>query len=283
MRTATFVAGVLLCGLLAASIRKNRMRHRRFGPVDIEPTYENVYAVCPQCGRRNIFNRVTDLGTTEPIAGKAINCESADCDVELWITNDRINPAHEALLFDCRELLERKQYMQTVLTVSQAFEVFFSHFLHVQVLYRTYANEGAHDVPRLNVLLQSLYEHTKTYTFEPMRSLFLDLAAAGTSFATLNDAGVWIDMLPARAHVVKKPKRTVMEAVPSEHLRNLLLALYEVEVASKRNQVVHKQAYRPTAVEASDCLEEASAILLPLTRELDLGGDATWYLSKAGR
>lgn len=28
---------------------------------ELDATYENVSAVCPQCGRRNIYNRATDL------------------------------------------------------------------------------------------------------------------------------------------------------------------------------------------------------------------------------
>src|SRR5207248_2223257 len=90
--------------------------------VHIESTYENIYADCPHCGYQNIFNRASDLKTFEPIAGRDVACTNSDCRRPFRIVSDRINPAHQALLFDCADMLRRKQYMQCVLAVAQSYE-----------------------------------------------------------------------------------------------------------------------------------------------------------------
>ncbi len=137
----------------------------------MEPAYENLIADCPMCGVRNIFNRASDLQTFEPVGLRAVICQV--CKGPFNISNDAINAAHEMLLFGCFALVERKEYMQCVLSVAQAYEVFFSHFMHVQMIYRAYARDGSHDLPHLNRLRQQLYERVHKLTFAPMRSLFL--------------------------------------------------------------------------------------------------------------
>ncbi len=238
---------------------------------EIESTYENVHATCPHCGQRNIFNQVSDLHTGEPIAGREVTCDNEQCGRSFWITSDRINPAHQALLFDCRELLARKQYMQCVLVVAQSYEVFFSHFMHVQVLYRAFAREDD-EIEKLNELLQRLQESIQHFTFEPMRSLFLELAVSDARFANLTDAEAWIDALPKSSRRVPKPTKATIQAVANPRLRDGLLALYDTNIARLRNRVVHKDAYRPTREETEEALREAGDILHPLTRELRLGG-----------
>ena len=92
----------------------------------MEQTYENFVADCPDCGMRNIFNRASDLQTFEPIGFRTVICQA--CQRPFNINNDAINAAHEMLLSGCFALIERKEYMQCVLSVAQAYEVFFSHF-----------------------------------------------------------------------------------------------------------------------------------------------------------
>ncbi len=66
-------------------------------------------------------------------------------------------------------------------------------------------------------------------------------------------------------------------------LKALLLRLLDAKVDKLRNQVVHKDAHRPTREEATHGHDEANAILHGLTARLRLGYDAYWYLSKPGR
>ena len=81
-------------------------------------SYENFVAECPWCSRENIFNRVSDLRTFEPVAGRDVSCQSADCGRPFRIVGDSVNSPHEMLILDCYELIERKHYMNCILNLA---------------------------------------------------------------------------------------------------------------------------------------------------------------------
>lgn len=245
---------------------------------NVEPTYENFIADCPSCCTKNIFNRASDLQTFEPIEFRAVTCQV--CERPFNINNDAINTAHEMLLFGCFAFIKRKEYMQCVLSVAQAYEVFFSHFLYVQLIYRAYANEGSHDLPHLNTLSQKLYCRVKTFTFESMRRLVLRLVVDAIAPASLSAAEVEIEKLRKKPQEVP---REDIEAMPDGSSKALLLKLLDAKPNELRNRVVHKDAYRPTLEEAKLVHDEAGEILHGLTDRLRLGYDFYWYISEAGR
>lgn len=244
----------------------------------MEPTYENFIADCPNCGMKNTFNRASDLQTFKPIGFRAVICQV--CKRPFNINNDAINAAHEMLLFGCFAFIERKEYMQCVLSVAQAYEVFFSHFMHVQLIYRAYAHDGSDDLPHLNRLRQQLYARVHQFTFGPMRRLVLRLVVDAVAPVSLAAAEVAIAALPKRPQDVL---RQDIEAIPDDTLRALLLRLLDADVNKLRNRVVHKDAHRPTREEATHAHDEAREILHGLTARLRLGYDAYWYISEAGR
>lgn len=246
----------------------------------MEPSYENFIADCPNCGMRNTFNRASDLQTFEPIGFRTVTCQA--CKGLFNINNDAINAAHEMLLFGCFAFIERKEYVQCVLSVAQAYEVFFSHFMHVQLIYRAYAQDGSPDLPRLNRLRQQLYHRVRRLTFTPMRRLFLRLVVDAVAPASLAAAEVAIAALPKEPDVPDVPQKDI-EAMPDDPLKALLLCLRGADVNELRNRVVHKDAHRPTREEATHAHDEAREILHGLTARLRLGYDAYWYISEAGR
>jgi hypothetical protein len=79
--------------------------------------------------------------------------------------------------------------------------------------------------------LQQLYDAVQRFTFEPMRSIFLDLVVNGVQFTTLAEAQVWIAALPELPRSIKKPPKVAIESLPSPRLRDLLFALYDASVA----------------------------------------------------
>src|SRR5260221_158441 len=97
-------------------------------------SYENFVAQCPCCGKDCIFNRASDLHTLEPIAGLDVSCQSDDCRKPFRSVGDSVNSAHEMLILDCYELIEAKHYMAVILSLTQAYEVFFSLFFRVELL-----------------------------------------------------------------------------------------------------------------------------------------------------
>lgn len=250
---------------------------------DTEGTYENFIAVCPVCGHRNVFNRASDLCTFEPIAFKTVTCQNPSCRDDFNINGDRINPAHQALLFDCHDLLSGKQYMHAVLSITQAYEVFFSHYLRIELLYRPSATKGSDDLPALNLLAERLYESVQSFTFEPMRRLFLALAVRPTRFRSLAKSEAWINTIPSSPRGIAKVPDEQIDAVGEPELKDRLRDLAAVQINGLRNRVVHKDAYRLTRDEAEAALSDAERVIHGLTSLLRLDGDAVWYLSQAGR
>ncbi len=252
----------------------------------MDQTYENFVADCPHCGMRNTFNRASDLQTFEPINFSAVTCQSPACQRPFNINNDTVNAPHELLLFDCCAFLDRKDYRQCVLNTAQAYEVFFNHFIYVQLIYRAYAHEGNYNLPHLNRLLQQLFDHIQRSTFKPMRRLFLRLLVGGAVPRSLAEAGVAIEHLPNSAEPPKDapdPLRQDIKDMPDEPLGALLLRLLNTDVDERRNRVIHKQAHRPTREEATHAHREAREILFGLTGRLRLGHDPNWYIGQAGR
>ena len=246
---------------------------------DTSATYENFTAVCPLCRATNIFNRASDLKTFKPIGFRTVSCQV--CGGSFNINNDSANAAHEMLLFDCFEFMNRKRYIHCVLSVAQAYEVFFNHFLRVQLVYRAFAREGSSDHSHLNRVLTRLYERTKRLTFEPMRRLVLRLLVDNEAPGSLAQSEAIIANFPKKPPIVPEQD---LRSVGDMPLRELLLRLHATEINKLRNQVIHKQAYRPTLQEAKRVHEEATEILHGLTGHLCmLGDDINWYISGEGR
>jgi hypothetical protein len=245
-----------------------------------EATFENFIAACPICGFRNIFNRASDFRTFEPMDFREVTCQ--ECSRPFNINGDAINAAYEMLLFDCRELIERKQYMRCVLNAAQAYEVFFNHFLYVQLVYRPFANDGSRDLARLNQLMSVLCKRVRNLSFRPMRDLTLHLIVHKVAPASLGAAEAEVARIPRRQIEILPLLREHIEAVDDDRLRLLLLRLSEAGANTLRNRVVHKDASRPTQEEAQAAYKEAREILFGLTGRLRLGHDITWYIREAG-
>ena len=101
-------------------------------------SYENINATCPCCGYKCIFNRISDLCTTDPIGSREVHCLNKECDKLFRIGGDSANERHEMLIFDCYELLDRKQYMHCILNLATAYEMFFSLFLRVKLVHKPF-------------------------------------------------------------------------------------------------------------------------------------------------
>lgn len=240
-------------------------------------SYENFVAECPSCGKESIFNRASDLGTLKPIAGRDVSCQSTDCRKPFRILGDSVNSAHEMLIFDCYDLLERKHYMNCILSLALAYEVFFSLFFRVELLYKPFATDPDQDLADLNRLSEDLREKLQKHTFAPMRALFLQHIVAGRSSKDLADAAAVVAGLPDSP---RDPKDTAIESLGDAKLVPLLKALKATSINTIRNRVVHKQAYRPTRDEVDTAIGETQSILFPLTSHLQLYDEINWYMRK---
>jgi len=241
-------------------------------------TYENVIAECPSCGSTNIFNRVSDLHTLRPIDFREVKCQR--CNQPFSIGGDCINAAHEMLLFECHEFIQGKRYMQCVLTAAQAYEVFFSHFMYVQLLFRAFAKDESRDLTRLNTLIRLLYQRMKGLTFEPMRRLVLRMIVDGVAPPSLVAAEPVILAIPGAATGIRPVTRAEIDQMNDWRLKALLVKLLRADVNTLRNRVIHKDAYRPKEAEAKRVYREAREVLFGLTGRLQLGFDFEWYVNQ---
>lgn len=240
-------------------------------------SYENFIAECPWCSEENIFNRASDLQTFEPIAGRDVSCQSDDCGKSFRIVGDSVDNAHEMLIYDCYELVEQKHYMNCILSLAQAYEIFFSLFFRVELLYKPFGADLKPEPADLNRLSEELYHKIKKHTFADMRALFLQYMVTGRSPKNLTEAEAVISALPDRPG---DPKDATIESLGDTKLVSLLKALKATSIHTLRNRIVHKQAYRPKREEVEAALKETRSILFPLTKHLRLYDDINWYRRK---
>ena len=86
-------------------------------------SYENIIVDCPHCGEELIFNRISDLGTVAPVAGKNLKCEN--CEKVFWAKGDRVTSAkYRWFLDDLSFLKKNKKYGLYIFTLCQACETF---------------------------------------------------------------------------------------------------------------------------------------------------------------
>lgn len=239
--------------------------------VHLDAGYENVAATCPGCATRNVYNRAEDIGGFRAIANHRVKC--ANCHAAFDICGDLVNPAFETLLLDSQDFLREKRYMQAVLSATTAYELFFSHFLRVELVYRPARRDQVtprDDIAWLSSTVAALHVKTARHTFEPMRSTFLRLAIDGTRPATLSAAETWIASIPKQP---TKIDRSEIERLAEDGLRSLLLDVNDATIADLRNNVVHKSAYRPRLNETTSAIDDAYRTIFGLSGRFELQDD----------
>ena len=237
-------------------------------------TYENFVADCPTCGRESVFNRASDLGTFELIAGRDVSCLESTCGEPFRIVGDSINDAYEMLIYDCYELRDRKHYMSCILNLAQAYELFFGLFFRVELLYKPFAADSSQNLADLNRVAENLDAKIKNYAFARMKALFLQHAVARKSPKSVAEAATVVAGLPCHPGV---PKNADIGALEDPKLVPLLKDIKNTTIDTLRNQVVHKAAYRPTRQEVEEALAEARSILFPLGTYFNLHDETSRY------
>lgn len=231
--------------------------------------YENFYAVCPYCGFENIYNRISDLRDTKPIDFKQVRCFDSNCEKTFNINGDSVNAAYEMLIFDCYALKEQKRYSYCILNLAQSFEVFFSLYCHISLIYRPF-NSEQDSLDTLNQLSAVLFNKIEKFAFSKLRNLFLNLIAKDIHPKSLAESKNIINNIPALA---QEPSNHLIESVTNSDLKDLLKKLKSINVPNLRNKVVHKVAYRPTIKEVETSLSETREIIFGLKHQLGVKGE----------
>ncbi len=246
----------------------------------LQSTYENFVAECPHCQEACTFNRMSDLKTCEPISGMDVSCFNPACAKPFRILNDLINPRHQMLLFDSQDFLKQKRYMNCILNICQAYEVFFSQFLRVELVFKPLWNDQG-DRNELNSVAQLLWRRTETMTFSPLRTIFLRRVVGQIPPpASLTESSSVIEGLSSLKNL-PIPDDSDIDKLGDLRLIPILKMLKVSKIHKTRNRVIHKDAYRPTKDEAEAALAEAKSILMPLTHLLDIQENINWYRQNA--
>ena len=243
-------------------------------------TYENLHVECPWCGRPNIFNRKSDLGDFDPIDCRQVTCTSPRCSRSFHVSGDMINPAYQMIIFDCDDLLKRKQFMYCALNLAQAFEVFFSHYFRVEFIYKPFWADvrAEKDIGSLKNLEGLLYERIKRFSFSDMKNLFMCHVLYEDRPKSLLESENIIRRIPLKPSPHSNEDIKNAQKPSDRRVRELLLPLNACRVADLRNRVVHKLAFRPDESEVRAALRETREILFPLAYALRVHvANPNWY------
>jgi hypothetical protein len=241
--------------------------------VEIQAGYENISVPCPYCHAPNVYNRASDIGHCEPISNWHVVCASESCGASFDIIGDLVNPGHEMLLLDAYDFLREKRYIQAVLSATTAYELFFSHFLRVEFVYRASnrdTNPDRDSVDEMNVALKAVQTAIERHTFGPMRRVFL---------RAVLDAPRPMNLAAAVAYVQRISKspadisRSDIDNVPDPNLRELLVQVFGTRIANLRNDIVHKTAYRPRLDETKAVVDDAYSTIFRLGHHFGLAND----------
>lgn len=214
-------------------------------------TYENFEAECPHCKKWNIFNRASDLKTFKPIAGLDVLC--CFCNKTFRIGFDCINENYQQLLFSANEFFERKQYIQVVINICIAYEMFFSKILKEYIVEK-FKTEN------INKKISNAPFGT---LFFAVLNLFLYIEKI--KFDNLED---YINHCFDKNININKFIEE-LKMLKNKEIKKFLLPLICLYKRKKtinylRNKVAHKQAYRPTKEEAKMELERAKIFIYGL-------------------
>jgi hypothetical protein len=255
------------------------------------PDYENFIAECPYCRFQNIFNRVSDLHTINFIINMKVMCLNQKCKREFYINGDLASNKHQYLIFDCDRLIEQKRYMYCILNIAQSYEALFSKYIRIQLVDIPFKKKLLDGIDEVNSLLKLLGDLFKILAFENLRSIFIRLAIDQYEYKSLDEIQQSIaDIKEAvLANSIKRTKNffnkanlshTILikyqdnkiknrikkwncptdkeiKSLSNDVLSKLLLKVKKSKINQIRNNVVHKDAFRPSLEEVNKYMAES--------------------------
>jgi hypothetical protein len=112
-----------------------------------------------------------------------------------------------------------------------------------------------------------------------LRNIFVNSVRLTCKPPSLEKAAKFINELDK---LTDTPSDVDIANLPDSRLYQLLLMLKQSDINELRNQVVHKNAYRPSLDEVEAAIKETRGILFPLARYLSIDcDDINWYIRGA--
>lgn len=257
-----------ICNMIKLFLNKGQSKNEEEYLNDIVesiPDYENFKALCPHCNYLNIFNRVSDLKTTEPIWGKNVNCQR--CKNEFRIGFDEVGTNYHKLILQCPKLIKQKEYMTTVITLCIAYEMFFQAVIYHYLV-------DSFSLQDKEILTELLDNVIAKYTFNKLYNEFIKIIifVNDKNNISVDCAKDYIKNIDGTS---VKDLNSKLTLIKNEQVKKSLLELFDLNNKQKlinhiRNKVVHKNGYRPTKEEAIEEYEYGRKLILKLEAQLIL-------------
>ena len=217
--------------------------------------YETITARCDECGSLCNFNRVVDIGDPGPYSGRYVGCTV--CGRPFWISGDAMDPAYELFIFDAEKHMRAKHYMLCVMSLAQAWEMFFATFVYSNYLYRPFYRDAGYSqrFERFEGLAVLLGDAIQKFTFDPLRNVLVNTVVEGVRPRTLDESEVAIARIEGD-DFGQRPAKARVEAFPDPSVRTVLLQLQGLRIGELRDRVVREDAYRPHRAEVEECGDE---------------------------
>ena len=236
-----------------------------------ESNYENIHIDCPSCKKSIIYNRVSDLECIEPIGGREVEC--LNCHKALWISGDSVTPLYWDFIYQSEILFSNKRYMYCLLNICQAYEVFFLQYLKTVLVYDIFRGRNDESgFEEFKTTLNLLLQKVANSTFTPLRKMFMKLALKPPSLVNVEDTTRYINTI----NDISSFKEHFFDEYQFENKDQIvpyLKSIWESKVGEKRNDVVHKEAYRPSKNEVEVFIKEARKNIFNLEFALGVNGD----------
>jgi phage FluMu protein Com len=234
----------------------------------LESNYEVIKVKCPVCKGVNTFNRRSDLGTLDIISNMTVQCQKLSCNQKFIIIGDSVSALHRSMIFDCYNLLDQKRYTLCVLSLTQAFEIFFSSYIRNVIVIEPYRNDYF-DLENLKTLNSLLILKIKNFCFSDLRNIFLNILIQEFHSSSLESSKRLISKF-SDSELKKDPPDLSIRNLNNQSLSHLLMKLKKSTIATLRNNIIHKNAYLPSEEEAKNVFKGTKEIIFGLERELNL-------------
>lgn len=228
---------------------------------DYRTTYENYEVACPICGKWNIFNRITDIGSIGAACGKAVKC--LHCKRDFLIIGDNVDEKYEYFLSDCEDLIKQQKYMFCIINLCQACEAFLMKCIDIKLLWEPY-RRGVFSIDnkkykKFDDFAEKIHKKFKAFTYQRLLNVFFNLYLNNKTFHDPNDISDYLNNLLKSS--TSGPSNNEIEAKSTGIQRELFFEFKELKINEMRNDVAHKDGFRPSLADAQEYLEKVRGII----------------------
>jgi len=208
-------------------------------------TYENIFMDCPYCGRECIFNRISDLKTIMPIT-QDLKCEY--CEKIFWASYDRVTEAkYKWFLNDLSLLKKNKNYGLYILALCQACEI----FMHQAIINKLidinpeYRNDEGYFYHNNKICADAYNEIYNSFCEKSLKDITKNELDDGIkykkcTFDKLRNLFLWV------YDDARKNKLPSLVKLREDKIEKNFCILKNTDINKTRNNMVHKNAYRPS-------------------------------------